>query len=159
MLEGGEDPLFICRRLVIFASEDVGNADPGALAVAMHATEACKFVGLPEAQLILAQATTYLALAPKSNRAMEALGKAQAAVREHGPLPVPAHLVNAETALMKKLGFGEGYDYPHDHPDAMGRQQYLPDALVGQQLYEPSDRGREAELKRRLDAIREFRRR
>jgi putative ATPase len=157
MLEGGEDPVFICRRLVIFASEDISNADPGALAVAMHATDACRFVGLPEAQLILAQAVAYLALAPKSNRTMEALHRAQAAIAEHGPLPVPPHLINASTALMKKLGMGEGYDYPHDHPDGMGRQQYLPDALAGSVFYEPADRGREAELKKRLDAIRAFR--
>jgi putative ATPase len=157
MLEGGEDPVFICRRLVIFASEDVSNADPGALAVAMHATDAVRFVGLPEAQLVLAQAVAYLALAPKSNRTMEALHRAQAAIQEHGPLPVPPHLVNASTSLMKKLGMGEGYDYPHDHPDGMGRQQYLPDALSGSVFYEPVDRGREAELKKRLDAIRAFR--
>ncbi len=157
MLEGGEDPLFICRRLVIFASEDVGNADPGALAVAMHATDAVRFVGLPEAQLTLAQAVTYLAVAPKSNRAMEGLGRAMEAVRENGPLPVPPHLVNPDTALMKKLGMGKGYDYPHDHPDGMGRQEYLPDALTGSVFYEPSDRGREADIKKRLDAIRAFR--
>ncbi|MCC6809017.1 MAG: replication-associated recombination protein A [Deltaproteobacteria bacterium] len=157
MLEGGEDPVFICRRLVIFASEDIGNADPGALAVAMHATDAVRFVGLPEAQLVLAQACTYLALAHKSNKSMEALHRAQAAIQEHGPLPVPAHLVNASTALMKRLGMGDGYDYPHDHPDGMGRQTYLPDALQGSVFYDPVDRGREAELKKRLDAIRAFR--
>jgi putative ATPase len=157
MLEGGEDPIFICRRLVIFASEDIGNADPGALAVSMHATDAIRFIGLPEGQLTLAQCVTYLALAPKSNRAMEGLHRAQEAVREHGPLPIPNHLINAETALMKKLGMGQGYDYPHDHRDGMGRQQYLPDELKEKIFYEPSDRGREADLAKRLAAIREFR--
>jgi putative ATPase len=159
MLAGGEDLEFICRRLVIFASEDVSNADPAALGIAVNATRAARFVGYPEAQLTLAQAVTYLALAPKSNRSMEALGAAKLAVEEHGPLPVPAHLVNAPTPLMKALGFGAGYDYPHDHDDAIGRQDYLPEPLLNAEFYRPSDRGREAELSKRLAALRALRRR
>lgn len=153
MLEGGEDPLFICRRLVIFASEDIGNAEPSALAIAMHGTEATRFVGLPEAQLILAQTVTYLALAPKSNRSMLGLFAAQALVKKHGHLPVPMHLVNAPTAFMRDLGYGREYGYPHDEADAIGRQNYWPEKIGSARLYEPSERGREAELGRRLQGI------
>lgn len=157
LIEGGEDPNFITRRLVIFASEDIGNADPAALAIAMHAAEAVRFIGYPEGRIVLGQAVTALALAPKSNRAYLAINAAIAAVREHGALPVPPHLINASTPLDRQLGHGAGYDYPHDHADGMGRQQYLPDALVNVRFYEPSERGREAELGKRLAAIRDFR--
>lgn len=158
LIEGGEDPEFITRRLVIFASEDIGNADPGALAIATHAATACRLVGFPEGRIVLGQAVTALALAPKSNRAYLAIDAALSAVREHGALPVPMHLRPQHTKLDRELGHGVGYDYPHSHEDAMGRQAYLPDALKGVRFYEPSTRGREAELKKRLDAILEFRR-
>ncbi len=144
MLEGGEEPRFIARRLLIFASEDVGNADPNGLVVAVAAAEAFDRVGLPEGKLILSQATTYLACAPKSNASMLAIGAASAAVKEHGALPVPLHLRNAPTDLLRELGYGKAYRYPHDSPSHFVREQYLPDALSGTHFYEPSDQGDEA---------------
>ena len=119
MLAGGEDPLFIARRMVIFASEDIGNADPNALTLAVSAKDAVHFVGLPEAALNLSQAVTYLATAPKSNASYLALSEAQRAAREHGILPVPLSLRNAPTGLMRNLGYGRDYEYPHDDPDAV----------------------------------------
>jgi putative ATPase len=157
MLEAGEDPLFVARRMVIFAAEDVGNAEPQALAVAMAAKEAVHFVGLPEGRLPLAQAATYLATCPKSNAATRAMIAATEAVRSTGPLPVPLHLRNAPTPLMRGLGYGAGYEYPHDHPDAVVAQNYLPDALRGQHYYEPTDRGHEREIAERLLAWRKLR--
>lgn len=157
MLEGGEDPVFIARRLVIFASEDIGNADPNALAVAINASASVQLIGMPEAKHPLAQATTYLAVAPKSNRSMLGLNAAIAAVQAHGPLPVPAHLVNATTGLMKKLGMGKGYAYPHDEADGIGKQTYLPDALIGSSFYEPSEHGIEKRMQDRLALIRRAR--
>jgi putative ATPase len=150
MLEAGEDPLFVARRMVIFAAEDVGNAEPQALAVAIAAKDAVHFVGLPEGRLPLAQAATYLATCPKSNAAMRAMVAATADVRAHGPLPVPLHLRNAPTLLMRGLGYGSGYEYPHHHPDAVVDQPYLPDALQGQRYYEPTDRGHEQAIAERL---------
>jgi putative ATPase len=157
MLEAGEDPLFVARRMVIFAAEDIGNAEPQALAIAVAAKDAVHFVGLPEGRLPLAQAATYLATCPKSNAAMRAMVAATEDVREHGPLPVPLHLRNAPTPLMKGLGYGAGYEYPHDHPDAVVEQDYLPDELHGRQYYEPSDRGNEREIAQRLRAWRQRR--
>ena len=154
MLDGGEDPLFIVRRLVIFASEDVGNADPMALSLAVAAQSAVHFVGLPEAALTLAQAVTYLATAPKSNASCRALAEAQKALREHGALPVPLSLRNAPTRLMKDLGYGRGYRYPHDAPGAFVDGDYLPDVLRGKVFYAPTDRGHEQRIRDRLAAWR-----
>jgi putative ATPase len=146
MLEGGEDPRFITRRMLIFASEDIGNADPLALALASAAADAFDRVGLPEGRLILGQAATYLACAPKSNASLKAISGATDAVREHGSLPVPLHLRNAPTELLRREGHGEGYRYPHDQPGHFVREQYLPDDLKGVRFYLPTDQGREAEL-------------
>jgi putative ATPase len=151
MIEAGEDPLFIARRMVIFAAEDIGNADPQALQVAVAAKDAVDFVGLPEGRIPLAQAVTYLASAPKSNAAYRALLAASADVESHGTLPVPLELRNAPTPMMKSLGYGAGYLYPHDYEGELVQQQYLPSALAGRRYYQPGDAGKEAELKARLD--------
>ncbi len=154
MLEAGEDPRFVLRRMVIFASEDVGNADPQALVVAVSALQAYELMGLPEGTLPLTQAVTYLSLAPKSNAVITAYGKAKETVQETGTLPVPLHLRPASTPLMKKMGFGSAYQYPHDFEGRWVKQQYLPDALVGRRFYEPSESGAEASLRRRLQELR-----
>ena len=146
MLEAGEDPRFITRRMLIFASEDVGNADPQALGVASAAADAFDRVGLPEGRIILTQAVSYLACAPKSNAAVVAISEASAEVRETGALPVPLHLRNAPTELMRREGYARGYQYPHDHPDHFVREQYLPDSLAGRRYYRPSDQGEEREI-------------
>jgi putative ATPase len=153
MLEGGEDPRFITRRLLIFASEDVGNADPRALTVAVAAAEAFDRVGLPEGRLILAQATTFLASAPKSNASMLAIAAAGRALSEQGSLPVPLHLRNAPTELMRREGYGKGYRYPHDEAGHFVREQYLPDDLRHAVFYEPSDQGLEAAIRERLERL------
>jgi len=150
MLESGEDARFIARRLVILASEDVGEADPLALVVADAAARAVEFVGLPEAQLNLAQAVVHLACAPKSNRVTVALGRAQRDVREAPRGDVPAHLRDAHYRSAATIGHGEGYAYPHDHPDAFVDQEYRPAAIAGHRYYEPSDRGHEAVVAERL---------
>jgi putative ATPase len=150
MLEAGEDPLFVARRMVIFASEDVGNADPQALQVAVAAKDAVHFVGLPEGRIPLAQAATYLATAPKSNAAYRALLGATADVKERGALPVPLPLRNAPTPMMKGLGYGAGYLYPHDFEGEIVPQECLPPELAGRHYYEPGDSGHEAEIKARL---------
>ena len=157
MLEAGEDRLYIARRLVRFASEDVGNADPRALTLTLAAKEAYDFLGSPEGELALAQATLFLALAPKSNAVYVAYGEAQVDVRERPAEPVPLHIRNAPTRLMKELGYGAGYQYAHDAPDARVDQEDLPDALRGRQYYRPTDRGLEAELARRLAQWRAWR--
>ncbi|MGH2952470.1 MAG: replication-associated recombination protein A [Solirubrobacterales bacterium] len=154
MLEGGEDPRFIARRMVILASEDIGNADPQALVVATAAGQAVDRVGLPECALNLAQASAYLALAPKSNASTSAISAATRHVREHGAKLPPDHLRDAHYRGAKKLGRGEGYVYPHDEPGAIADQPLLPDELAGERFYEPTDRGFEAELRRRLEAAR-----
>lgn len=154
MLEAGEDPLFIVRRMVIFAAEDIGNADPHALPLAVATKDAVHFVGLPEARIPLAQAVTYLATAPKSNASYKAMLAALDDVKKHGPLPVPLHLRNAPTKLMKGLGYGKGYQYAHDYQGAAIDQQHLPDALRGQQYYRPSERGQEKEIKERMENVR-----
>jgi len=151
MLEAGEDPLFILRRMIIFASEDIGNADPQALPLAVAAHKAVSVIGLPEGAIPMSQAVTYLACAPKSNASYLALHKAQAAAREHLSAPVPLHLRNAPTALMKALGYGKKYKYPHDFPFHFAAQQYLPDGLEGLRFYEPTTLGQEKEIARRLD--------
>jgi putative ATPase len=157
MLEAGEDRLYLARRLVRFASEDVGNADPAALTLTLAAKEAYDLLGDPEGELALAQATLYLALAPKSNAVYTALDAARADVRERPAEPVPLHIRNAPTRLMKDLGYGKGYQYAHDAPDARVDQDDLPEALRGRQYYHPSDRGLEAELARRLADWRRWR--
>jgi putative ATPase len=154
MLEGGEDPRFIARRMVILAAEDVGNADPQALLVATAAAQAVDRVGLPECAINLSQAAAYLALAPKSNAAVKAIGAAQAHVRRHGAKLPPDHLRDAHYAGAKKLGRGVGYAYPHDTPDGVAGQPLLPDEVRGERFYEPVDRGFEAKLRERLAAIR-----
>ena len=150
MLEAGEDPRYITRRMLIFASEDIGNADPRALAVANDAALAFDRVGLPEGRLILSQAVTYLASAPKSNSVLNALAGAADAVREFGALPVPMHLRNAPTPLMKSEGHGKGYRYPHDHDEHFVEAQYLPDRLANDRFYEPGDQGEERAIGERL---------
>lgn len=157
MLEAGEDPLVIVRRLVTAAAEDVGNADPQALLIALAAKEAVEFLGLPEGEIPLAQATIYVACAPKSNACYRALGKAREDVRRHGALPVPLHLRNPETALMRALGYGKGYRYPHDYPQAFVDQEYLPSELQGRRYYHPVDRGYEKKLAQRLAELRKKR--
>lgn len=157
MLEGGEDPRFIARRMVIFASEDVGNADPGALAVAVDVAQAVELVGLPEARINMAQAVTYLALAPKSNASYAGINAALEQVRRHGALPIPLHLRNAATGLMKELGYGKGYEYAHDEQGGAGAQRHLPEKLEGARFYEPTDRGLEADLGQRLERLRALR--
>jgi putative ATPase len=154
MLEGGEDPRFIARRMVILASEDIGNADPQALVVATAAGQAVDRVGLPECALNLAQAAAYLALAPKSNASTRAISAALGHVREHGAKLPPDHLRDAHYRGARKLGRGQGYVYPHDERGGVADQPLLPDELAGERFYEPVERGFEAELRRRLEAIR-----
>ncbi len=154
MLEGGEDPRFIVRRMVILASEDVGNADPQALLVANAAADAVDRVGLPECRLNLAQAAVYLALAPKSNASYRGIQRATAHVREHGAKPPPAYLQDAHYPGARKLGRGIGYVYPHDEPDGVAEQPVLPEGLEAERFYQPTGRGFEEELRRRLEEIR-----
>src|SRR5918995_1421513 len=155
MVSAGEDPTFIARRIVIAASEDVGNADPRALQVAVAAMQAVEMIGLPEAQYALAQAAAYVASAPKSNRAGAAYWAALADVEEGGRLPVPLHLrQGTHRRLAREQGHGKGYLYPHDYPGADVQQQYLPDALVGKVYYEPSDQGMETQIGERLQRLR-----
>ena len=155
MLDAGEDPLFLLRRMVIFAAEDVGNADPRALQVAVAALEAFRFLGLPEGKIPMSQACTYLASSVKSNASYLALHAAEADVRAEGSLPVPLELRNAPTALMKSLGHGHGYRYPHDYPGHfVPGATYLPDALAGRVYYDPSDQGLEQRLGERLRQLR-----
>jgi putative ATPase len=154
MLEGGEDPRFIARRMVILASEDVGNADPQALVVANAAAAAVDRVGLPECRLNLAQAAVYLALAPKSNASYRGIQRATAQVREHGAKPPPSYLQDAHYPGARKLGRGVGYVYPHDEPGGVAGQPVMPEGLDTERFYEPTDRGYEAELGRRLERIR-----
>ncbi|MFZ7128562.1 MAG: replication-associated recombination protein A [Desulfobacterales bacterium] len=150
MLAAGEEPLYIGRRMVRFASEDVGNADPHALTVALNAVEAFRFLGAPEGELALAQAAVYLATAPKSNAVYVAFQRASEQSRLHGSLPVPVHLRNAPTRLMKELGFGKDYRYAHDYDGGVVAQRHLPDGLDRVRFYEPTDRGYEARIKNRL---------
>ena len=155
MLEGGEDARFIARRMVILASEDVGNADPQALVVAVAAADAVEHVGLPEATYALAQAAIYLSLAPKSNAAGTALAAARAHIREHGAAAPPNSLRSAAYAAARKLGRGIGYDYPHDHPGHVNDQEHLPDGMSQQRFYRPGDG--EPEMARRLAQLRDAR--
>ncbi len=154
MLEAGEDPLFICRRMVIFASEDIGLADPRALQVAMAATDALRFIGLPEGTLPMTQAVLYLATAPKSNTALTTYAVTKQAIDEKGALPVPLHLRNAPTPLMKQMGYGGGYQYPHDFHGHYVAENYLPESLRERRFYHPSESGYEKQLGERLKAWR-----
>jgi putative ATPase len=150
MIEGGEDPKFIARRLVISASEDIGNANPTALVIATNCFQAVTMVGYPEAEIILAQATTYLAASAKSNASYMSIKKAKELVRKRGDLPVPLHLRNAPTKLMRSQGYGEGYEYSHDYVNNFSPQEYLPDAISNTTLYDPGQNARENELRKRL---------
>ena len=149
LLQAGDDPRFICRRMIIFAAEDIGNADPRALSVAVECAQAFQLIGMPEGRIVLGQACTYLATAPKSNASYLAINRAIAAVEQTGSLPVPLHIRNAPTGLMKELGYGQAYRYPHDH-DGWVPDHYLPDRLRGQRFYEPTQHGYERHLGERL---------
>ncbi len=151
MLDGGEDPLYIARRLVRMAVEDIGLADPRALSVSIAARDAYHFLGSPEGELALAEATVYLATSPKSNRIYKAFGQAWRLARDTPAEPAPLHIRNAPTRLMKDLGYGRGYRYDHDEPDAYAPQEYMPESLAGRRFYEPSGRGFEAEIAKRLE--------
>jgi len=151
MLAAGEDPLYIARRMVRFAAEDIGNADPAALQLAIAAKEAYHFLGSPEGELALAQCAVYLAAAPKSNAVYQAFNRVQRDIQEQPALPVPLHLRNAPTNLMRELGFGEGYRYPHHFPRAEVDQDYLPENLRDRIYYHPTDRGHEARIKELLE--------
>jgi len=158
MVEAGEDPLYIARRLVRFASEDVGNADPQALTVAVAAKDAVHFIGMPEGNTALAQAALYLATAPKSNAVYEAYSMAAEDAHKDVAQPVPLHLRNAPTKLMKDLEYGKGYKYAHNEADAVADMSCLPSALEGRKYYDPKERGFEKEIKRRLDGWAEIKR-
>lgn len=153
MLEGGEDPKFIARRMIILASEDIGNADPVALMLAVDSFTAVDYVGMPEARIILSNVATYLASAPKSNASYVAIDAAMSDVRRLPNLPVPLHLRNAPTKLMKDLNYGKEYQYAHDHGNNFVDQQYLPDQLKSKRYYEPTENGREKQIKERLTAL------
>lgn len=150
MIEAGEDPLFIARRMLILASEDIGNANPNALLLANTCFDAVNKIGWPESRIILSQTATYLASSPKSNAAVVAIDKAQAIVRETGNLSVPLHLRNAPTKLMKDLGYHDGYKYAHDYPGNFVEQEFLPDEISGTRIYEPQDNPREREIRTSL---------
>lgn len=153
MIEGGEDVKFIARRLLILASEDIGNANPTALVIATNCFQAVTFIGYPEAEIILSQCATYLASSPKSNASYMAIKRARRLVRETGDLPIPMHLRNAPTKLMKDQGYGKGYKYAHDFEQNFTVQEYLPDAIKGQKLYDPGKNAREEELRKRLKML------
>jgi putative ATPase len=150
MIDGGEDPMYLARRIVRMAAEDIGLADPRALQLTLAAKDAYHFLGSPEGELALVEAVIYLASAPKSNRIYEAWGRAQAAAREHPAEPVPKHIRNAPTALMKDLGYGAGYRYDHAEDGFAAGQRYLPEALEGAKWYEPSEQGFEKTIAERL---------
>jgi putative ATPase len=151
MIKGGEDPVFIARRLVILASEDIGNADPRALTLAVSGLQAVELVGWPEAAISLAQVTTYLASAPKSNRSYMALNEAQALVERTGTLPIPLALRSSKTALNKQMGYGKGYKYSHEGEKGYVKQRFLPEELGEQKLYEPTDHGFEKNIRQYLE--------
>ena len=155
MLEAGEDPLFVLRRMLIFASEDIGNADPRALQMAVAADQAFQRLGMPEGLHTLGQCCVYLACAPKSNASYMAWQAAQQDVREHGSLEVPLKLRNAPTRLMKDSGYGQGYRYPHDEGGHAAGETYLPEHLRDRRYYEPSGNGYEAQLAERLRKLRD----
>jgi len=151
MIASGEDPIYVARRMIRFASEDIGNADPYALDITLRATEAFRMLGHPEGELALAQAAVYLATAPKSNSVYAAMGKVKKAIGDSGALPVPFHIRNAPTRLMKDLGYGDGYQYAHDFQDAFVAQDYLPEPLQNRRFYLPSNRGYEKTVQQRME--------
>jgi putative ATPase len=151
MLDAGEDPLYLARRVVRMAVEDIGLADPQALVICNAAKDAYDFLGSPEGELAIAQAVIYIATAPKSNAAYRAYGAAMAAAKEGGSLLPPKHILNAPTKLMKSEGYGSGYDYDHDAPEAFSGQDYFPEGLSRRQFYDPPERGFEREIRKRLD--------
>ncbi|ATO45347.1 hypothetical protein C5L30_000392 [Companilactobacillus farciminis] len=156
MLEGGEDPLYIARRLVRFASEDIGLADTNALNVAINTFQACQFLGMPECNVHLIECVIYLSVAPKSNAAYKALLKAQKDVKKYGNLPVPLQIRNAPTKLMKNLGYGKDYKFAHDYQDKLTTMQTVPDEVLGHQYYSPTEQGREKLFKQRIDYIKKW---
>ncbi len=153
MIEGGEDVKFIARRLVILASEDIGNANPTALVMANASFDAVNKIGYPEASIILSQCATYLAASPKSNAAVAAIGEALSAVKKYGDLPVPLHIRNAPTKLMKNLDYGKNYEYSHSYDNNFSPQEYLPEEIAGKKFYEPGKNAREEELRKFLKAL------
>jgi putative ATPase len=156
MLAAGEDPFYVARRMVRFASEDIGNADPDALGIALNAMEAFKFLGHPEGELALAQAAVYLATAPKSNSIYSAFGKVYEVIQKTGSLPVPFHIRNAPTRMMQDLGYGKDYKYAHDYREGVVAQEHMPDKLKGQRFYFPTGRGFEKVIKERLEKWRQL---
>ncbi|MGN6543002.1 MAG: replication-associated recombination protein A, partial [Ginsengibacter sp.] len=150
MIEGGEDVKFIARRMVILASEDIGNANPTALVLATNTFQAVNMIGYPEARIILSQCATYLASSPKSNASLEAIGKAQALVRQYGDLPVPLAIRNAPTKLMKNLDYGKNYQYAHSFENNFANMEFLPDEIKNTLLYNPGKNAREEELRKFL---------
>jgi putative ATPase len=150
MIEGGEDVKFIARRMVILASEDIGNANPTALVMANATFDAVNKTGYPEASIILSQCVTYLAASPKSNAAVAAIGEAQSAVKKYGDLPVPLHIRNAPTRLMKNMGYGKNYEYSHSYDNNFSPQEYLPKEISGMKFYDPGKNAREEELRKFL---------
>jgi putative ATPase len=147
MIEGGEDPTFIARRLLILSSEDIGNANPTALVMANNCFQAVSIIGYPESRIILSQTVVYLACSVKSNSSYMAINQAQQLVKQTGDLPVPLHLRNAPTKLMKELGYGEAYKYAHDYDHNFVEQEFLPSEISGTKLFNPSENARERELK------------
>lgn len=156
MLSGGEDPLYIARRLVRFASEDIGLADTNALNVAINVFQACQFIGMPECNVHLTEAVIYLSLAPKSNAVYKATLKAEADVKHSINEPVPLQLRNAPTKLMSELGYGKGYQYAHESKAKLTTMQTMPDSLIGQVYYEPTEQGNESRFKKRLAQIKQW---
>jgi putative ATPase len=157
MLEAGEDPIFILRRMIIMASEDIGNADPRALQIAVATLQAFQVIGMPEGRIIMGQAVTYLATAPKSNASYVGINAALSEVRSSGALPVPLHIRNAPTKLMKEQGYGKGYQYAHDYEDGYSGQECLPEKLVGRSFYEPTGRGYEKSIRERMEWLKQRR--
>ncbi len=159
MLASGEDPVYVARRMVRFAVEDIGNADPDALRMALNGMETYRFLGSPEGDLALAQTAVYLATAPKSNAIYTAYKKVQETIKQTGSLETPLHIRNAPTKLMKSIGYGRDYKYAHDYQDAIVSQEYLPEKIRGQAFYEPVDRGYERIIKKRLTQWRQLKNR
>lgn len=153
MIEGGEDVKFIARRLVILASEDIGNANPTALVIATNCFQACTYIGYPEAEIILSQCVTYLACSPKSNASYVAIKTARSLVKQTGDLPVPMHIRNAPTKLMKDSGYGKGYKYAHDYENNFVIQEFLPEEIKNTTLYDPGKNAREEEMRKRLKTL------
>jgi putative ATPase len=153
MLAGGEDPLFIARRMIVLSCEDIGLANPNALLIAQACFESVHKIGMPEARIILSQAAIYLATSPKSNSAYLAIDAAMEEVIKSGDLPVPLHLRNAPTKLMKELNYGKDYKYAHSYPGNFTEQQFLPDGLSNSKFYEPGSNSKEEEIKKRLNTL------